>query len=99
MRKVVPESASEREKGITMLVDSCIRDLDSIGVRKGRKSCAARPREEWRHAVSKFRRAVSMKITIEDRKRCNIAADVKRWKTVSKRRGADETKSLGLHSV
>ena len=78
MRKIVPEFTSKREERITMLVNSCIRDLDSIGVSEGRKSCAARPREERRHAVSKFRRAVSMKITIEDRKGCNIAADFKR---------------------
>ena len=39
-----------------------------------------------RHAVSKFRRAVSMKITLEDSERCNIAVECKRVKTVSKRR-------------
>ena len=77
-----------------VLVNSCIRGLDSIGVRKSRKSCAARPREGGRHAVSKFRRAVSMKIAIKYRKRCNIAAEFKRKDTVSERRGADETKGL-----
>ena len=39
-----------------------------------RKSCVARPFEVGRHAVSKFRRAISMKITVEDSKRCHIAA-------------------------
>ena len=43
---------------------------------------------ESRHAVNKlkFRRAVSMKIMLEDSKRCNIAAECNRLKTVSKRR-------------
>ena len=66
-----------------ILVNSCIRGLDRIGVRGSSKSCAARPLEGGRHAVSKFRRAVTMKITIEDRKRSNIAADIERLKTVS----------------
>ena len=48
--------------------------MDRIGMRMSRKSCAARPREWGRHAVSKFRRAVSMKITVEESKRSNIAA-------------------------
>ena len=39
-------------------------------MRRSRKSYAARPREGGRHAVSKFRRAVSMKIAVEDRYRC-----------------------------
>ena len=47
------------------------------------KSCAAGPQEGGRHAVSKFRRAVTMKIAIKDSKRSNIAAKFKRLKTVS----------------
>ena len=47
-----------------------------------------------RHAVSKFRGAVSIKITIEDSKLCNIAAECKRLKTISKRRGVNITKSF-----
>ena len=47
-----------------ILVNSCVRGLDSIRVRESRQSCAAWPHEGWRHAVSKFRRAVSVKITI-----------------------------------
>ena len=43
-------------------------------MRERGQSCAARPREEGRHAVSKIRRAVSMKIAVEDSKRGNIAA-------------------------
>ena len=38
------------------------------------KSGAARSPEGGRHAVSKFRRTVTMKITIKDRERSNIAA-------------------------
>ena len=35
------------------LVNSCIRKMDKIGMRRSRKPCAARPREGWRHAVLK----------------------------------------------
>ena len=38
------------------------------------KSCAARPREQGRHAVNEIRRAVSMKIAVKESKRGNIAA-------------------------
>ncbi len=34
-----------------MLVNSCIRGLDSIGMSMSRKSCAAGPLEGGRHAV------------------------------------------------
>ena len=61
-----------------MLVNSCIRGLDSIGMSMSRKSCAAGPRDGGRHAVSKFRRAVSMNISIEDRKRGNMAVEFER---------------------
>ena len=36
------------------------------------------------HAVSKFRNAISMKILIKNSKRCNIAVECKRLKTVSR---------------
>ena len=57
-----------------ILVDSCIRELDRIGMRMSRMSGAAGPPEEGRHAVSKFRRAVRVKIAIKDSKRTNIAS-------------------------
>ena len=63
-------------------------------MRGRRKSCAARPQEDGRHAVSKINRAVSMKIGIEDSKRCNIPAKRESLKTVSQRRGVNVTKSL-----
>ena len=66
-RKTVPESTSVRDERVKIFVNSCIRKMDSIGVRRSRKLCAARPRDGWRHAVSKFRRAVSMKIAVENR--------------------------------
>ena len=50
-----------------ILVNSWIRKMNIIWMRKSRKFCAARPWEGERHAVSKFRRAVSMKIAVEDR--------------------------------
>ena len=77
-----------------ILVYSCIREVDRIGVRERRQSCAARPPEEGRHAVSKIRRGVSMKIKVEDSERGNTAAMRERLKTVSQRRGVDETKSF-----
>ena len=58
------------------------------------KSCAARPRDQGRHAVAEIRRAVSMKIVVKESKRGNIVAMRKRLKTVSQRRGVDETKSF-----
>ena len=77
-----------------ILVNSSISWVDRIGMRMSRKSCAARSRERRRHAVSKFKRAVSMKITVEDSKICNIAVKCKRLKTVFKKRGVNKTKSF-----
>ena len=74
-----------------VLVNSCIRELDRIRVR-GRKSCAVRSQEAERHTVSKINRPVNMKI--DDSKSCNILAKRERLKTVSQRRGVDETKSF-----
>ena len=51
-------------------------------------------REGARHVVREFRRAVNMKITIKDSKKCNIAAECKRLKTVSKKRGVNKTKGF-----
>ncbi len=82
-----------------ILVDSCIRGLDRIGVSKSGKSSSARLLERGRHAVSKFRRAVSMKIAIKDRQRSNGAARFQWKKTVGEMRTANLTKSLRLHSV
>ncbi len=82
-----------------MLVNSNIRDFNSKGMSLNGKESAARPRERGRHAVSKFRRAVRVKITIEDRERGNLAAEFEREKIVSERRRTDETKNLRLHSV
>ena len=66
-----------------ILVNSCKRGLDRKGMRVSRKSGAAGPHQRGRHAVSKFRRAVSMIIAVKDSKRGNIAAETKRFKTVS----------------
>ncbi|MPC17793.1 hypothetical protein E2C01_010659 [Portunus trituberculatus] len=72
----------------------CFGELDRIGMKGRRKPCAERPQEEGRHAVNKISRTVSMKIGIKNRKGCNISAVRKRLKTVSQRRGVDETKSF-----
>ena len=66
-----------------ILVKSCIRKLDRIGMRVSGESCAVGLQEGGRHTVSKFRRAVTMKIAIKDSKRSNIAAKFQRLKTVS----------------
>ena len=72
-----------------VLVNSCIRKVDRIGLRGRSKSCAVRPREQGRLAVSEIRRAVSMEVAVKESKRGNIAAMRKRLKTVSQRRGVD----------
>lgn len=77
-----------------VLVNYCIRGVDSTGVSMSRMMSAVRLHEEWRHAVSKIKKAFSMKIVIEDRKRSNIAIEFKRKKTVCKMRGADEANGL-----
>ena len=50
-----------------MLVNSCKRDLNRMRVSISRKASVAGP-QEGRHAVSKFRRAVGMKVAVKDRK-------------------------------
>ena len=55
------------EMKVKIQVNSCIRNMDKIGMRRSKKPCAARPQEGGRHAVSKFRRAVSMKIAVKKR--------------------------------
>ena len=70
----VPEFTRERDERLRMLVNSCIREVDRIGVRGRGRSCAVRPREQGGHAVIKIRRAVSMKIAVKESKRGNIAA-------------------------
>ena len=49
----VPEFTSIKDERVKILVHSCIRK-DKIGMRKIRKFCGTRPREGWRHTVSKF---------------------------------------------
>ena len=55
------------DERVKILVNSFIRKMDRIRMTRSRKSCATRPWEGRRHAVSKFRIAVSMKIAVEDR--------------------------------
>ncbi len=69
---------SVRDERVKMLDNSCVRDLDGKGMSMSRKSCAAGPREGGRHAVSKFKRAISVNISIEDRKRGKIATEFRR---------------------
>lgn len=46
-------------------------------------SSAAKPKKVKRSAFSKFRLAVNVKITVEDKKEGNNAAQFKRLKTIS----------------
>ena len=50
-----------------ILVNSFIRKMDKIGIRRSRKVLCSRASGGGRHVVSKFRRAVKMKIAVEDR--------------------------------
>ena len=50
-----------------ILVNSCIRKMDKIGMNRCRNSCVATPREGGRHALSKLSRVVSMKIAVGDK--------------------------------
>ena len=45
IRQTLPEFTSERDERMKMLVSSRINEVDRIGMRESRKSCAARPRE------------------------------------------------------
>ena len=92
-RKRVPKFTREWDERLRVLVNSCIREVNRIGVRGRGKYCATRPQEEGSHAVSMIKRVVSMKIAVEN-KRGNVAAMRKRLKTVSQRRGVDKTKSF-----
>ena len=40
------------DERVKILANSCFRNMNRIGMRRSRKSCAARPREGWRHAFS-----------------------------------------------
>ncbi len=82
-----------------ILVDSCINGLDRIRVSKSGNLSSAGPQEGGRHAVSKFRRAVRMKIAIKDKQRSNSAARLNTKKTVSGVRRANKAKSFRFHSV
>lgn len=64
------------------MANSCIREVDRIGMRDRRKFNGARPREEARHVISKIIRANGIKIAVEGSKRCSIAAMRKIMKTV-----------------
>ncbi len=76
-RKAVPEFTSGKEDRVTVLVHSCKRDLDSIGVSLCRKTSMTRTREEGRHAGSKFRRAVSLKIAIKNEREATSRWDLR----------------------
>ncbi len=90
-RKILPEFTSERHEGVKMLNTSCIRDLDNKGMSLSGKASAATLRDFGeKHAVSKFRRAVRVKITTEDKKRGNMLAEFEREKIISESKRTGE---------
>ena len=64
-----------------------------------RKTSVAWLQNEGRNAVSKFRRAISMKIAKKDRKNCNITEELDRRKAASKSKSVKASKSLSLHCI
>lgn len=50
--------------------------------------------EMQRHAISELRRVVTMKIAVEDGKKCNISVNCKKLKTSAQKRGDDEVNSI-----
>lgn len=62
-----------------MHVNFCVSK--SVRLRLRRKSSAARKR--WRHAVTKFKRPVRMKIPMKQSKGNITEAGIKKWKTVN----------------
>ena len=59
-RKRVPDFTTVRDEEVKILVNSCIRKMDRIRMRRGRKPCA-------RQVRGKFKRAVGMRIEVEKR--------------------------------
>lgn len=72
-----------------MLNDSCIRDLHTKGMNKSRS----------KHVVSRFRRALSMNISIKIFKKSNVLKEFKIQKTVNSRKGADKVQRLNLARI
>ena len=71
------EFTRERDELLRILVNPCIlRGGQNKDERKKKILCTHL--WEWRHALSNIRRAVGMKIEVEDSKRCNIVAVRKR---------------------
>ena len=80
----------DREYWLTIL-------LEGDGQKKGERKKKALYSEVvggGRHAGSIIRKASSMKIAIEDSKRCNIPVVRKRLKMVTQRKGVDKMKSF-----
>ena len=79
-----------------VLVDSCIREMDRIGVKGRRNPFAVRmqEQEEVRQSVSKINRAVSVKIARKDSNGCNIPPMEERLRTVNQWRRAYKANSF-----
>lgn len=54
------------EGRLRIFVIFCIKEVNKIRAKESRKSFAVRPREVERHEVGKIKRAISVKVTIED---------------------------------
>lgn len=79
-RKAGPEFRRRRDKRTKMLVNSCIRDLNSIGESKSRVKCSGAT-GGGRHAVGKFKRSIRMKVQVENRV-ATLQRYLKKWETV-----------------
>lgn len=67
-----------------------MRDLNSIGMSLSKNSNPSRPKNLWRDAVSKFGRAVTVKMTVKNRKTGNLQLS---FKVVYRKKEPDETKN------
>lgn len=61
-----------------MLVNSCLEEMERIGVKRSSKSSASGTQEDERHEVNKVKREVMMMNAVEDSKRYNVAVMRKR---------------------
>lgn len=96
----VPAFISVRNERTQVVVNSCKRGLGSRVVSLSQRTRATKLREKWKRKVDMFRRAVSMKVAIDDKKASNITTACKRKKAGSKTRGADNAAfDLCLHSL
>lgn len=85
----MPEFISRRNETLKMLFDSCRRNLDVITMNFSRKSNASGSQKRGNHAFNKFRRAAIITTSINESKRCSMAAELIPRKSASKSRSVN----------